>query len=313
MARCSVTPRTTILLATRNGERFLAAQLRSIREQIGSTLDLICSDDGSTDGTPAILREFAEAVYHEIAVELVEGPGQGFCANFRRLVFGCRDPGDQVAFCDQDDIWDRTKLASAWETLSTMPHDVPAVWCGRTRIITEVDQKIGWSPLFKRPPTFRNALVQSIAGGNTMVMNRAAFGLVQRSLEVGVPVSHDWWVYKIVTGAGGRVVYVPDSGVSYRMHPGNLIGPNQSWRARWVRLKMIAQGRFRDWNATNLKLLSRCRHLMVDESLEVLDRFKRAHDAAGPRGLPDLAASGVHRQRMSSTILMYGACAAGKF
>jgi hypothetical protein len=56
--------------------------------------------------------------------------------------------------------------------------------------------------LFVFPPSFRNALVQSIAGGNTMVFNVALKRLIENAGPLDVP-SHDWWVYILVTGSGG--------------------------------------------------------------------------------------------------------------
>ena len=65
---------------------------------------------------------------------------------------------------------------------------------------------LGLSPFHGRPPGFRNALIQNIAGGHTMVMNRAAREIL---IDSGVRDAflHDWWTYMIVSGAGGRVFY----------------------------------------------------------------------------------------------------------
>ena len=84
------------------------------------------------------------------------------------------------------------------------------------------------SPLFRRPPSFRNALVQSLAGGNTMVLNRPARDLVALASRRARFVSHDWWAYLLVTGAGGAVHYSAKPLVRYRQHAHNLVGANTS-------------------------------------------------------------------------------------
>jgi hypothetical protein len=86
---------------------------------------------------------------------------------------------------------------------------------------------IGFSPLFVRAPTFQNALVQNIGGGNTMVFNRAA-RLALRATRADVAlVSHDWWTYQVVTGIGGTAHPCPS--LRYR---GRRTAPRQRLQNR---------------------------------------------------------------------------------
>ncbi|MFN3884815.1 MAG: glycosyltransferase, partial [Rhodocyclaceae bacterium] len=70
-----------ILLATYNGERFLAQQLDSLLAQDYRYWHLIAADDRSTDATPQILADFA-ARLDSTRVKLRHGPGRGVVANF---------------------------------------------------------------------------------------------------------------------------------------------------------------------------------------------------------------------------------------
>ena len=92
------------------------------------------------------------------------------------------------------------------------------------------ERSYGLSPLFTRPPAFQNALVQSLGGGNTMVFNRAAKKILQEAAAIDV-VLHDWWVYQLVSAAGGMVHYDPRPMLKYRQHSDNLIGSNLGWRS----------------------------------------------------------------------------------
>jgi glycosyltransferase involved in cell wall biosynthesis len=69
-------------MATYNGGRFLTPQLESIREQTIAEIDVLASDDGSTDDTSSILESFA-ANWPKGRFDIVRGPGQGFADNFR--------------------------------------------------------------------------------------------------------------------------------------------------------------------------------------------------------------------------------------
>jgi hypothetical protein len=64
---------------------------------------------------------------------------------------------------------------------------------------------IGLSPLFEKPPSFANAIVQNIGGGNTMVFNEAARQLIAQTVKDAQVVSHDWWAYLLVSACGGAV------------------------------------------------------------------------------------------------------------
>jgi len=102
------------------------------------------------------------------------------------------------------------------------------------------------SPLFVFPPSFRNALEQRIAGGNTMVFNLASKRLIENAGLLDVP-SH-WWLYILVTGCGGLVFYDKVGYILYRQHDGTLVGGNNTYYAKTKRLIMALQGRFQNWN-----------------------------------------------------------------
>ncbi len=142
---------------------------------------------------------------------------------------------DYFAFSDQDDVWYKDKLARALTWLATVPADVPAFYCGRTELISNDGRSYGYSPLFSRPIAFRNALIQSLGGGNTMVFNKAAKRLLETTGRLEV-VLHDWWMYQLVSAVDGAICYEPQPVLKYRQHPDNLIGSNRGWRAPRSRL-----------------------------------------------------------------------------
>lgn len=294
-----------ILLCTFNGAGFLEDQLASVERQDCPNWRLIASDDGSNDSTWRILEAFAAR--HPGRVELRQGPRQGsFVANFLSLVCDTRIEAEFFAFCDQDDIWFPGKLTRAIKFLSQTDPGTPAVYCGRTQIIDEAGKARGYSPLFALKPSFRNAVIQSIGGGNTMVFNRAARELL-RSAPQANPVSHDWWTYQAVTSVGGVCYYDPVPAVAYRQHDRNTMGANVGWAARLQRVKMAVRGRFAEWTQQNLDAFKNIEPLMTDESRKILKHVEGMRGPSLISRLGHLYQSGVYRQTVYGNIGLVGA------
>lgn len=299
-------PRLAILLCTYQGARFLPQQLDSITAQTYAGWKLWASDDGSTDGTVGILEAY-RARWGGDRLSIRKGPAQGFRANFLALACDAFIEADYYAYCDQDDLWDADKLAVALQWLAAVPRETPALYCARTRLIDADNRTIGLSALFSRPFAFANALVQSGAGGNTMVFNAAARALlVEAGADVAVQ-THDWWTYMLVSGCGGRVYYDYTPRVGYRQHGSNLVGSNTGWLARSRRAQRILTGQFTAMNERNLAALQRVRHRLAPESLRVLDEFARARGTwLVPRVLGILR-SGVYCQTRLTNLALAAA------
>ncbi|MBW3096902.1 glycosyltransferase family 2 protein [Pseudohoeflea sp. DP4N28-3] len=293
----------TVLLAVRNGERFLPDQLASLQAQSWPSIDVIAGDDGSEDRTPQIIQAFAKS-WTRGRVHWQAGPKKGFAENFRHLITTADIRGEYVAFCDQDDLWRPDKLANAIAHLEKEPATLPALYCARTEAFSETGHR-ALSPLFSRPPSFENAMVQSIAGGNTMVMNRAAFELVRESARRTDFVSHDWWCYLMVTGHGGVVHYSPQADVFYRQHAHNLVGANNSLPARLARLRLLLGGRFRRWSDIHIAALRQCEDLLDPSHRQKFRHFVAARRGPVWRRLAHLRKSGVYRQTRAGQVSLF--------
>lgn len=296
-------------MATHNGQPYLEEQLRSLEAQSWPSIDLIVSDDGSTDATLDVVASFASG-WKKGRMNIVSGPETGFADNFRSLILNGDVAGDYVAFCDQDDIWKPEKLANAVAMLAREKEGKPALFCGRTELFPCKDKR-QMSPLFKKPPSFRNALVQSIAGGNTMVMNRTAFDLLQESVRRTGFVSHDWWTYLLITGCGGWIHYSKEPDILYRQHDLNLVGANNTAFGKIQRIRMLLRGRFRGWTTANLAGLDLCVDLLTPKARQQLATFKEVRQGSLFNRIRALRNSGVYRQTHSGGITLVVACAFG--
>ncbi|MGY3576862.1 glycosyltransferase family 2 protein [Bradyrhizobium sp. USDA 4504] len=285
-----------ILLGAKNGEHFLVDQLQSFVNQTHRNWSLIVSDDGSTDRTVDLVREFAGRVSWSVMVRC--GPRAGFCRNFLSLVQDDRIAGDYFAFSDQDDIWYADKLERALTLLQSIPQDRPALYCSRTELVTVGARHLGYSPRFAKRPSFQNALVQSIGGGNTMVFNNQARRLLRKVGESDAFL-HDWLAYQVISAVGGVVIYDCEPSLKYRQHHDNLVGSNLGFRARVERVRSLFQGKWEHWNELNLTALRRLRADITDHNQKTIDAFIEMRRAAWlPQRLWYFVRSGVYRQTL---------------
>jgi glycosyltransferase involved in cell wall biosynthesis len=298
--------RLAVLLCTYNGAGHLEEQLDSIAQQELRYVDIWVSDDGSTDETLALLERYKDR-WHKGRFVIRPGPRKGFAANFLSLVCDAEIEADYYAYCDQDDIWEKYKLSRAVKALSIYEQDKATLYCSRTELITETGELMRInSPLFSKKPGFRNALVQSLAGGNTMVFNHQTKKLLSEAGELKI-VSHDWWTYMLVTGADGIVVYDNLSSILYRQHENNEMGANTSWAARLNRLSMLLVGTFREWNNINISALKQVSYLLTEENKRVLELFCVQRDAGLFKRLKLASELRLYRQTLFGNIALIGA------
>jgi len=293
-----------ILMSTYNGEKFLSEQLRSIEDQTHKNWRLLISDDGSTDNTLEIANQF-QAKWGDNRLEIRQGPRQGFCQNFLSMACDTSLKADLYAFSDQDDVWMPEKLSIAVKYFkSRSESNLPRAYGGRTQIVNEALKPIGLSPEFALPRSFRNALVQSITGGNTQVFNQCAKELLEQAGRQ-IVVSHDWWLYQLVKGAGGVFHYDPIPYLLYRQHSNSLVGANASLRARTSRLFFVVCGRFKEWNDINYSALCNVRQLLTNENQDLLDIFGKFRQANFKDRLRLLEVCGLYRQTWKGTISLW--------
>jgi len=268
-------PLVAILLATYQGERYLAEQLDSFARQTYMNWRAWASDDGSSDGTLPLLRRY-RTQWGADRLILQTGPAQGSSRNFLSLTYNQDIQADYYAYSDQDDIWEDDKLERALSWLTTQDSGIPALYCTRTRLVDAHNREIGLSPNFHRSPSFANALMQSITGGNTMVFNNAARRLLCQVDPGTEVVIHDWWVYLAIAACGGIIHFDPKPGLRYRQHDGNLIGMRANGPTLASRVAKLFGPTLRHNNDIHLHALQVLISKMPPENRWVLEQFTQA-------------------------------------
>jgi len=182
---------------------------------------------------------------------------KGYANNFLHLAKKVPKHYQFYAFADQDDVWLPSKLSTAISRLTECPSDTPALFCSNVELINADGIHIGVLNTKIKNPSFANALVQSIAGGHTMVVNSSLLKIFARIPQNSMLRSHDWMLYQLCTGFDGEVYYYPKPLVCYRQHSANLIGNNQTMRSLVKRVFFFFNGRLKSGLDDNAKILTR--------------------------------------------------------
>lgn len=299
-----------ILLCTYQGERYIEDQLASFVDQTHPSWKLSISDDGSRDRTLKIIGQFKAR--HTLRLNYFKGPKKGFAANFISLTKQPKVKSTYYAWADQDDIWYKRKLEKAVRWLDSQPTSLPLLYCSRTLLVDHLNRYIQPTLLFKQPKTFKNALVQNIAGGNTMVFNEKARQLFMKASRDTKVSAHDWLMYQVVTGCGGLVHYDEKARLRYRQHTQNMFGTNVGFKARITRIRLMLGGSYHTWNNLNLRALAFIYPDMTEQNQITFNRFIGLRKASLVKRLWLLRKSGLYRQGFLDNLGLYITAFIGK-
>ena len=180
--------RIAVVMATYNGERFLAQQLQSIAQQTVLPDELLVFDDGSDDNTPDIIERFAEAAPFDVRFE-INHENLGSSANFARLLGATS--GDVVFLSDQDDVWLPAKIERMIAEFGS--YDEPLLTMCDAEIVDASGTRTG---LTKRGQTHRLGLTdQHFITGCCMALSRGLLRIVN-PVRADV-MAHDKWISEI--------------------------------------------------------------------------------------------------------------------
>ncbi len=250
-----------IVMATRNGARFISDQLTSLIAQSLTSWRLIVSDDGSTDETLDIIRDAVPAE----RLDIVRGPQRGVAANFLNGLRHVPD-GHAAAFCDQDDVWLPDKLDRAAEWLSEYMKPAfltTARWISDETLSTRRLQS-------RKKAPFSSLLLRARAAGNTMVLNSEGVTLLNSVAPHRDPAFHDWWASLVLTSAGATWLHDPEPSLMYRQHSNAVLG------ARGGRIHCILSGMYGNWIRQNIDALASAQSVMTPDAKRHLDKVTDA-------------------------------------
>ncbi|MFB8146051.1 glycosyltransferase [Microbacterium sp. NPDC056003] len=224
-------PAASVIIPAYNAADFLAQQLGALSDQHDApSFEVLVCDNGSTDGTPAIVQDFAPRL---AGLRLVD-------ASARRGASAARNIGADAAessrllFCDADDVVGQTWVRSLYDALGAAVFVAGAVEHRLLNPGREWD--FGWNePLFSDPglPQF------PACGSGNMGVRREVFdevGGFDESLRAGEDLDFSWRVQL----AGHQLVGVPSAIIHYRKR-GGLRAAARQGRAKGEGTRILAE------------------------------------------------------------------------
>jgi len=219
----------SILMATYNGQSYIARQIESILRQSCQDFVLYINDDASTDNTFHIAHKFASEFPEKIKIsQNAENSGS---AKYNFIDMMIAHKSDYVMLCDQDDVWLPDKieltLAEMRRMESKYSSDTPILVHTDLRVVSEDLNRV-ISPSFKEAMNadysrtkLRDQIIQNTLTGCTVMYNRSLAGLIDK--KPGFMIMHDWWLM-LIAAAFGQISSLDAQTLLYRQHGENAIG-----------------------------------------------------------------------------------------
>jgi glycosyltransferase involved in cell wall biosynthesis len=225
--------RYSVCMATYNGQRFLDRQMTSILAQLGPDDEVVVVDDGSSDGTVDMLRNFGDP-----RITLLQNPqNMGVNATFERAMAEAR--GDVIFLSDQDDVW----LPGRLEFMAKACQRPGIDFVVTNYSVIDAEENVIGTGLAARlhsdddHHTFRN--VVGILSGK-MNYYGCAMAMTARFRDVALPFPpniecHDLWL-AMIANISKTIAHLEEDSLAHRVH-----GKNASIVQRPLLRKVLAR------------------------------------------------------------------------
>lgn len=219
--------KTSVVLCTYNGEKYISEQLKSILNQSVKVDEIIISDDHSTDSTLILVSKFLEA-QEKVQYKIVINKEKGISNNFSNALSHVNN--DIIFFSDQDDIWLENKVEKVLEIFNV--DDTVSLVCSNAFLINDKKELLGdlfSSIKFDKTQIQENMLLRVLqkpfVTGATMAITKS---LYEKAYPFSKVMLHDQWLSYI--SALNKGIYVIDESlIYYRQHENNVIGADHNF------------------------------------------------------------------------------------
>lgn len=250
-----------VLMSTYNGENYLKEQIDSIFSQdCDEKIILFVRDDGSSDGTLAILREYPRIENREL--RWFQGENVGPQRSFLELMRLASD-AQYYFFADQDDLWDSAKIRSAVEKMTEV--DGVCAYCSNYRL-ADKDLHIIKNKVIEKTPKFSplSIIFYNQIPGCTMGFN-ADLMKMWKEMHIDNVMMHDSAVLSFASIVG-QVVYDSEARIYHRIHAENVVGSGHKKIIphKWIKEKISLMINKEDYDLS----------YMAEEFLRVMEIHK---------------------------------------
>lgn len=217
----------SIVLATYNGASYLEEQLDSILKNTFTDWTVEICDDGSSDRTVKIAKEYAKKYPEKIFVHQ-NLHNLGVTRNF--LEGAKRATGNYIMFCDQDDVWFEDKiektLVELKERESQKGINTPIAVFTDAKLVDGVlrtinDSFFGYNGLNIKKIDLAHLLMENKVIGCTTMFNKALADNIVKFPSLAR--YHDWWI-GLIAVTFGELYFLNEVTMCYRQHGKNVVG-----------------------------------------------------------------------------------------
>ncbi|MFM0786734.1 glycosyltransferase family 2 protein [Streptococcus suis] len=227
--------KVNILMSTYNGQQFLAEQIRSIQEQTYTDWTLFIRDDGSSDNTKEILKDFERQDSRIHIIDSDKSDNLGVIKSFHKLVN--HDRADYYFFSDQDDVWLPNKLELSLNEAQNYPANLPLMVYMDLKVVNQ-DLEIMTESMVKSQSHHANTelvqeLTENTVTGGVAMINHTLAEMWQETDDI---LMHDWYL-ALLASAFGNLVFIDQPGELYRQHSDNVLGARTLSKRfkKWIR------------------------------------------------------------------------------
>ena len=227
--------KVNILMSTYNGQQFLAEQIRSIQDQSYTDWTLFIRDDGSSDNTKEILKDFERQDSRIHLIDSDKSDNLGVIKSFHKLVN--HDRADYYFFSDQDDVWLPNKLELSLKEAQNYLADFPLMVYMDLKVVNQ-DLEIMTESMVKSQSHHANTelvqeLTENTVTGGVAMINHALAEMWQETDDI---LMHDWYL-ALLASAFGNLVFIDQPGELYRQHSDNVLGARTLSKRfkKWIR------------------------------------------------------------------------------
>ena len=221
-------PKVDILLATYNGEKYIKEQVESILNQTYENIQIIISDDCSTDKTRQVLKEYEN---NEKIKIFYQEKNLGYVKNFEFLLKQVEN--DLYMLSDQDDVWKKEKIEKSVEKIEKENLDLVF---GDLEVVDENLNTLYKSynrymhlihKIKKYQKDYRLQYLYNCMTGCTIISRKNWIDKVLPFPTNSKYMIHDYWL-GLVIALNGKVGYIEEPYILYRQHGKNQVGSKKA-------------------------------------------------------------------------------------
>jgi glycosyltransferase involved in cell wall biosynthesis len=248
-------PKVSIIMLSYNYGRYISEAIDSVLSQSCLDYELIIIDDGSTDGSDALIRDYASK---DGRIKFLINPKNvGIASSFNSGLDKCT--GEYIGYISSDDIWERNRLEAGVSILDSRPeihyvHSNLSIIDDKGMFTGQTVHDLYRSPTGKYSGNLFDTLIRRnfICFSSLLLRSKAITGIY---INPDLKYLNDW-LFFIELSKKGKFYYIPDTLAKYRVHPRSTNLDNSGYLNDYIKLVEIMKNKYKDYLDKNERVLA---------------------------------------------------------